>query len=124
MNTGNKLAPDALLLKGLIHSEIGEVAAIAEISQGPTDPDEFAFMLCGENEIGIGKHALDSRQIIGRPANAGSIKDSRHIRGIKRVVLTVFDYKYQGFKADKRTVLRQSNTFSQSFLIGVAHCLR
>jgi hypothetical protein len=49
-------------------------------------------MPSGENQVGIIKHAFDPRQIFGRAANTGCIKNRSHIRGLKREIVTIFNH--------------------------------
>ncbi|GEM_PF-3340139 len=80
-----------MFLKRLIHCEIGQVATIAEISQSAAYSNEFAFVPSGENQVCIGKHTLNPRQIVGGAANAGRIKNRSYISSDKGKIMTVFN---------------------------------
>ena len=106
----DKLFADTQALVLLVYRQVREITAIRIVGQRPGHPHKLAIHPCRQQEARRGKHARDSRDIIGRPLDARLIKDTNDIQRIKRKVMTIFDSDvFHWFTGVRR--LRMGNLF-------------
>jgi hypothetical protein len=68
MGAADQFASNPSSLERLIHSEVGEVRAIAEIRDRARDAHELPFYASRRNDVGVAKHRLyDFGTIDGSP---------------------------------------------------------
>jgi len=87
----DKLFADTQALVLLVYRQVREITAIRIVGQRPGQPHKLAIHPCRQQEARRGKHARDSREIIGRPLDARFIENTNDIQRIKRKVMTIFD---------------------------------
>ena len=68
MRFADKTPSDALTLIFSIDSQIGEIAAIGEVGDGPRHTDETIGIPGGHDNIGMAEHHLETRNIPGWPS--------------------------------------------------------
>lgn len=67
MGLVDEALPDALTLVGRVDRQIGQVAAVGEVSHCSRDADKATAIASGHNEVRIAKHRVETRKIVGGP---------------------------------------------------------
>lgn len=79
----DKAAADAPALIAGIDGEVGEVAAVGEVSDGAGDADEAAGVARGKDDVGVAEHGVQAGEVLCRTAlgQGGGDEDSLKLFG-------------------------------------------
>ena len=97
--TLDELFADTQALELLVDGQIRQVAAIRMVGQRSRQSHQLILYPCRQQEARRGKHARDSRKIVGRPLDSGPIEDTDDIERIEGKIVTIFyGDVFHGFK--------------------------